>query len=106
MILNETILPYRMLNTWKPEIFHGRRKKKNFFEGWYFKIVDRSEKHAYTVIPGVSLPENPSNSHAFVMFLDARAQRMRYFNTHLMSLVRAIKSSSLLLVDLFSALTR
>ncbi|MFI5382759.1 MAG: tocopherol cyclase family protein [Methanosarcina thermophila] len=79
MILNETILPYRMLNTWKPEIFHGRRKKKNFFEGWYFKIVDRSEKHAYAVIPGVSLPENPSNSHAFVMFLDARAQRMRYF---------------------------
>jgi tocopherol cyclase len=71
--------PYMMLDTWKPEIFHGRRKKKDFFEGWYFKMVDRSEKHAYAVIPGVSIAGNPLKSHAFVMFLDARAQRMHYF---------------------------
>ena len=71
--------PYIMLDTWKPEIFHGRRKKKDFFEGWYFKIVDHSEKNAFAVIPGVSIASNPLKSHAFVMFLDARAQRMRYF---------------------------
>lgn len=68
-----------MLDIWKPEIFHGRKKRKDFFEGWYFKIVDRSEKHAYAVIPGVSITEDPLKSHAFVMFLDARDQRMRYF---------------------------
>ena len=71
--------PYIMLDTWKPEIFHGRRKKKDFFECWYFKIVDHSEKNAFAVIPGVSIASNPLKSHAFVMFLDARAQRMRYF---------------------------
>ena len=68
-----------MLDTWKPGIFHGWRKKKDFFEGWYFKMVDRSEKKAYAVIPGVSIARDPLKSHAFVMFMDARAQRMRYF---------------------------
>jgi hypothetical protein len=68
-----------MLDTWKPGIFHGRRKKKDFFEGWYFKIVDHSEKNAYAIIPGVSIARDPLKSHAFVMFMDARAQRMRYF---------------------------
>ena len=68
-----------MLDTWKPEIFHGRRKKKDFFEGWYFKMVDHSEKNAYAVIPGVSIAGDPLKSHAFVMFLDSRAQRMHYF---------------------------
>jgi hypothetical protein len=40
-----------MLNIWKPEIFHCRRTKKDFFEGWYFKMVDYSEKNACAVIP-------------------------------------------------------
>ena len=66
-------------NIWKPEIFHGLRKKKDFFEGWYFKMVDLSEEHAYAVIQGVSISKDPLKSHSFVMFLDARAQRMHYF---------------------------
>lgn len=68
-----------MFDIWKPEIFHGRKKKKDFFEGWYFKMVDRSEKNAYVVIPGVSITRDPLKSHAFVMFLSAREQRMHYF---------------------------
>lgn len=68
-----------MFDIWKPGIFHGQRKKKDFFEGWYFKMVDRSEKSACAVIPGVSIAKDPSKSHAFVMFLDARTQTMRYF---------------------------
>ncbi|MHB8101594.1 MAG: hypothetical protein ACYDEF_05320 [Methanosarcina sp.] len=73
------LLPYMMLDTWKPEIFHGRRKRRIFFEGWYFKMVDRSEKNAYAVIPGVSISWDPLKCHAFVMFLDSRTQRMHYF---------------------------
>ena len=68
-----------MFDTWKPGIFHGRGKKKDFFEGWYFKMVDRSENNSYAVIPGISISENQLKSHAFVMFLDYREQRMRYF---------------------------
>jgi tocopherol cyclase len=72
-------MPYMMLDIWKPDIFHGHGKKKNFFEGWYFKMVDRSEKHAYAVIPGVSIAESPLKSHAFIMFLNSRAQQMHYY---------------------------
>lgn len=68
-----------MFNTWKPEAFHGRGKKKDFFEGWYFKMVDRSENAAYAIIPGVSISENHFKSHAFIMFLDARVHQMYYF---------------------------
>lgn len=64
---------------WKPGKFHGMRKKNDFFEGWYFKMVDSSEEYAYAVIPGVSISKDPSRSHSFVMFIDARAKRMRYF---------------------------
>ncbi len=42
-------------------------------------MVDRSEKNAYAVIPGVSITRDPLKSHAFVMFLDAREKRMHYF---------------------------
>ena len=68
-----------MFDTWKPGIFHGRKKRRIFFEGWYFKMVDSSEKNAYAVIPGVSIAGDPLKSHGFIMFLDARAQRMSYF---------------------------
>jgi tocopherol cyclase len=87
------LLSYMMLDTWKPGIFHGRRKKKDFFEGWYFKMVDRSEKNAYAVIPGVSMAG--SKSHAFIMFLDSRAQRMRYFKYPLDALTAGDKNFEL-----------
>lgn len=44
-----------MTNLWKPEIFQGRGKKKDYFEGWYFKLIDKIEKTAYSIIPGISL---------------------------------------------------
>ena len=33
----------------KPELFHGWGKKSKYFEGWYYKIIDASDKY---VIPG------------------------------------------------------
>ncbi|HEX2976976.1 MAG TPA: tocopherol cyclase family protein, partial [Bacteroidales bacterium] len=45
----------------------------------YIKSVDRDEKNAYAIIPGVSLSKDPSKSHAFVMLFDARNHRMYYF---------------------------
>ncbi|AKB77370.1 hypothetical protein MSHOH_0887 [Methanosarcina horonobensis HB-1 = JCM 15518] len=42
-------------------------------------MVDRSEKNSYAVIPGVSTVKDQLKSHAFVMLLDARSQKMRYF---------------------------
>ena len=68
-----------MVNLWKPEIFQGRGKKRNYFEGWYFKSIDKEEKTAYSVIPGISLSGDSEKSHAFIMLLDAKNHKMYYF---------------------------
>jgi hypothetical protein len=58
-----------------PQIKFG---KANRFEGWYFKLVDASEKNALAVIPGVSFGEDEFESHAFVQVLDARGSGSHY----------------------------
>ncbi|MGB9937983.1 MAG: tocopherol cyclase family protein [Methanobacterium sp.] len=68
-----------MFNTWKPEVFQGRGKKRDYFEGWYFKSIDGNEKIAYSIIPGISLSRDSDKSHAFIMLLDARNHKMYYF---------------------------
>ena len=48
-------------------IYHGRKKKKSFFEGWYFKQVDLSEKYSISLIPGVSITK--AETHAFIQVI-------------------------------------
>lgn len=69
----------RISRIWNPGVFQGEVKKKEYFEGWYFKLVDRTEETALAVIPGISLSKNPEKNHAFIMISDARNQNMNYF---------------------------
>jgi tocopherol cyclase len=68
-----------MTKIWNPEVFQGRGKKKDYFEGWYFKSVTNDEKIAYAIIAGLSISKTPNNSHAFVMFVDARRKDLHYY---------------------------
>ncbi len=52
-----------------PELYQGRNKKKNYFEGWYYKQVSADEAYAIAVIPGVSL--NLKDPHAFIQVIIA-----------------------------------
>jgi tocopherol cyclase len=52
-----------------PDLYHGHGKKENFFEGWYFKIADRTGKHRFAFIPGIFLGKG-SGSHSFLQILD------------------------------------
>lgn len=54
----------------KPEIFQGHLKKKHYFEGWYFKVVDASFKHIFAIIPAIALNKKENSSHAFIQILD------------------------------------
>jgi tocopherol cyclase len=56
--------------TLHPEWYHGHHRKPPLFEGWYYKLIDRSERHRYAVIPGIFLGTDPRTSHAFVQVLD------------------------------------
>ena len=55
----------------RPEIFQGKKKKLNYFEGWYYKIIDDKMENAYAVIPGVSYGKNLKDAHAFIQVLDS-----------------------------------
>jgi len=66
------------MKIWHPEIFQGNLRKKRYFEGWYFKIVDKTEKHAVAIIPGIAL--SPSHPHAFIQVLSSHNPTAHYFS--------------------------
>ncbi len=61
---------YTIRRIFNPEIYQGKYKRNNYFEGWYYKIIDRESKNILAVIPGVAI--NKKNKHSFVQFIDAR----------------------------------
>jgi hypothetical protein len=68
----------RILQIWRPESFQGTGKKKNYFEGWFFKLVDKSQQQIYAIIPGVFLGSKPEESHAFIQILDGATHTSSY----------------------------
>ncbi len=52
-----------------PDLYHGRLGK-NYFEGWYFKLVDSHMKHAFAFIPGVFFSPTGEFDHAFIQVVD------------------------------------
>ncbi len=52
-----------------PEIYHGHKNNKTFFEGWYYKIVNPDASEKFAIIPGVFLGPK---GYAFIQFLDGK----------------------------------
>ena len=67
-----------MLSILRPGMYHGRNRRPPFFEGWYFKLVDRSGHHRFALIPGVFLHRDPAVQHAFVQVLDGTSGPSQY----------------------------
>jgi len=57
---------------WDPNRYHGWGRDKNYFEGWYFKVVSPEEDYAFAFIPGISMPEQKEEAHAFIQVLDGK----------------------------------
>lgn len=72
------VMMYWLNKIWNLEIFQGKYKKKNYFEGWYYKIIDGKTENALAVIPGISLGQGKEDRHAFIQVLDARHGSVRY----------------------------
>jgi hypothetical protein len=60
-----------------PQYFQGVGKTKNYFEGWYFKLVAKDGKHAFAVIPGVSM-DATGKQIAFIQILDGKNLKAYY----------------------------
>jgi hypothetical protein len=68
---------YHFRKIWKPHWFQGNNKKKNYFEGWYFKNVSANGNHCWSFIPGVSLVGE--DAHAFVQAINGKTGETFYF---------------------------
>ncbi len=64
---------------WKPEAFQGTKRKSGYFEGWYFKLIDKSRQTVFAIIPGISIGKNQQDPHAFIQFIDAVKGKTEYF---------------------------
>jgi tocopherol cyclase len=60
---------YRTAAIWDPGRFQDGRRRRGYFEGWYFKCVGAEGAHPIAVIPGVSLDRDGVTSHAFVQLI-------------------------------------
>lgn len=57
---------------WRPELFQGSLRRRNYFEGWYYKMVTANEEMSLAVIPGVATGAASRDAQAFVQILDGR----------------------------------
>lgn len=65
-----------------PDLYHGEYKTKNFFEGWYFKVVDKSGTHALAFIPGISFGSKKEENHSFIQVVNAVDHTYHYHRYH------------------------
>lgn len=73
------ITPYlRKLRTFfHPERFQGWGKKRSYFEGWYFKLIDPSGTKSIAIIPGIAWDQS-GQGHSFIQFLDGKNKKAQY----------------------------
>ncbi|MEG1311807.1 MAG: tocopherol cyclase family protein [Romboutsia sp.] len=67
-----------MKNIINPDLYHGLGKKKNFFEGWYFKIVDKNNLYKFAFIPGISFGQHKSEAHSFLQIINGFDNEYKY----------------------------
>ena len=61
-----------------PEWFQGNFRKRFYFEGWYFKIIDSHSENIYAIIPGIALNKKSNSSHAFIQILNGKTAEYNY----------------------------
>lgn len=66
-------------NIWRPETFQGVNETRNYFEGWYFKLIDQSRKTVLAVIPGIAMGSDRQDAHAFIQLINAVTGQTEYY---------------------------
>jgi len=64
-----------VLRLWNPPVFQGSLTRRNYFEGWYFKLVSEDRRRVYAIIAGVALGKLSSrtNGNAFIQIIDGKS---------------------------------
>jgi tocopherol cyclase len=68
---------------WNPELFQGTHKTKDYFEGWYYKLISKDRSFVYAIIPGIALGSGSSDAgddrHAFIQVINGKTGHVNYF---------------------------
>ncbi|MBK3518648.1 tocopherol cyclase family protein [Carboxylicivirga marina] len=81
-----------------PERYHGWGINRNYFEGWYYKVISADECHAFAFIPGIAM-DKQGQKHAFVQVLDGKNCEANYFRFPADSFVPRSDSFDVLIDD-------
>lgn len=68
-----------MRNLWSPASFQGRRKKRDYFEGWYFKHSGGIDEGVWSFIPGIALGSEKGSGYAFVQVIEGKTGKSWWF---------------------------
>jgi|SRR5690554_1820925 len=63
-----------------PTLYHGSKKRKNFFEGWYYKITDKDNKYSFAFILGIIKGKIKEEGHSFIQILDGVEHKSYYIS--------------------------
>lgn len=69
-----------MKEIFNPNLYHGKHKNKNYFEGWYFKIVDKRNDYKLAIIPGISYGRDENEHCSFIQILNGKELYCKYFS--------------------------
>lgn len=68
---------YRINRLLNPEIFQGKYKNRNYFEGWYFKLINGNQKSILSIIPGIAISKK-GEKKAFIQIIDGITGQTHY----------------------------
>lgn len=68
----------RIASVWHPAAYHGESVSRDFFEGWYLKLVSKDQLHKWAIIPGIFKGKGESSSESFIQVLDGSTGRSWY----------------------------
>lgn len=61
-----------------PSHYHGSSKKNDFFEGWFYKVVDSKGENIFAIIPGVFISKDKTKEHSFIQILNGKNHESNY----------------------------
>jgi tocopherol cyclase len=77
------IAGYGLKKTQNTSFFQGNKKKRNYFEGWYFKMASKNGESIISVIPGIALAKKGNEKHAFIQIINGKTNKTYYVTFHI-----------------------
>lgn len=69
---------YMVNKVLNPEIYQGKYKRRHYFEGWYFKLIDKNQENVLSIIPGISKGNETKDDHAFIQIFNGNTGSTNY----------------------------